>query len=76
MEQDEIKLLILESLGLSATDELPPGEVVPTTRMVPFSETQWSAPWNAVPHGIARSYESVILARNEIESQIRCGVSG
>ena len=75
-EQEEIRLLILEDAGLSATDELPPGEVVPTTQLVPFSGTQWEPPWEAIPTGVARSYESIILARNEIESRIRGGISG
>ena len=75
-EQEEFRLAILEDLGLSPTDELPPGEVVPTTRMVPFSGTQWQPPWEALPSGVARSYESIILARNEIESRIRGGISG
>ena len=75
-EQEEFRLAILEDLGLLPTDELPPGEVVPTTRMVPFSGTQWQPPWEAIPSGVARSYESIILARNEIESRIRGGISG
>ncbi|MCH7699415.1 MAG: site-2 protease family protein [Chloroflexi bacterium] len=75
-EQEEFRLAILEDLGLSPTDELPPEEVVPTTRLVPFSGTQWEPPWEAIPSGIARSYESIILARNEIESRIRGGTSG
>ena len=75
-EQEEIRLLILEDAGLSPTDELPPGEVVPTTQMVPFNGTQWEPPWEAIPTGITRSYESIILARNEIESKIRGGISG
>ncbi len=75
-EQEEFRLSILEELGLLPTDELPPGEVVPTTRLAPFSGTQWSAPWDAIPHGFERSYESIILARNEIESRIRGGISG
>ena len=56
--------------------ELPPGETVPTTRLVPFSETQWSPPWEALPVGARRAYESIILARNEIISQIKGGVGG
>ncbi len=75
-EQEEFRLAILEDLGLSPTDDLPPGEIVPTTRMVPFSGTQWQPPWEALPSGVARSYESIILARNEIESRIRGGISG
>ena len=75
-EQEEFRLSLLESLGLEATDELPAGETVPTTVMVPFSSTQWEWPWEAIPTGIERSYESIILARNEIESKIRGGVSG
>ncbi len=75
-EQEEFRLALLESLGLSAADELPPGETVPATVMVPFSGTQWEPPWEAIPTGITRSYESIILARNEIESRIRGGISG
>ncbi len=75
-EQEEFRLALLEELGLPATDELPPGEVVPATRLAPFSETQWEPPWAAIPSGAARSYESIILARNEIESRIRGGISG
>ena len=75
-EQEELRLLLLEDLGLSATDELPPGESVPTTRLVPFSERQWNPPWEAIPLGIERSYESLVLARAEIESRIRGGIAG
>ena len=56
--------------------ELPPGDVVPTTRVRPFSDTQWAWPWEAVPDGARRSYESLILARNEIISRIKGGVGG
>ncbi|MDP3767329.1 MAG: site-2 protease family protein, partial [Dehalococcoidia bacterium] len=56
--------------------ELEPGEEMPKTTLVPFSETQWSPPWEAVPEGFERSYESLILARNEIESRIRGGFPG
>ena len=56
--------------------ELPPGDVVPTTRVRPFSDTQWEKPWKAVPDGARRSYESLILARNEIISRIKGGVGG
>jgi regulator of sigma E protease len=56
--------------------QLPEGVEAPTTRQVPFTETQWQAPWEAVPNGIVRSYESLILARNEIVSKIRGGVGG
>ncbi len=56
--------------------DLPPGEPVPTTRMVPFSETQWEPPWQAFPDGARRSFESVVLARKEIESRIRGGFPG
>jgi regulator of sigma E protease len=75
-EQEEIRLLILEEYGLAPTDELPPDEVIPATRMVPYSETQWSAPWDAIPYGMERSYESVILGYKEIRSQISGGLSG
>ncbi len=76
VEQEEIRLLMLEDLGLEPTDELPAGEVVPTTRIVPFSERQWELPWEAAWTGMERSYESIILARNEIESKIRGGFDG
>lgn len=56
--------------------ELLPGETVPTTRVVPFRETQWDLPWEALPEGARRSFEAIVLARNEIESRIRGGVSG
>ncbi len=56
--------------------ELPAGVEVPTTRRVPFTETQWDAPWVALPNGIRRSFESLILARNEIISKVRGGVGG
>ncbi len=75
-EQEEIRRFILEEHGLPPDAELPPGEVVPTTRLRPFSETQWDWPWNALPEGTRRSYESLVLARNEITSQIRGGVGG
>ncbi len=57
-------------------EQLEPGETVPTTRLVPFSETQWSPPWEALPEGARKSWESVILARNEIISRFRGGVGG
>lgn len=57
-------------------NELPPGQTVPATRLRPFSETQWDPPWQAVPDGTRRSYESLILARNEIISRIKGGVGG
>ncbi|OGO52859.1 MAG: hypothetical protein A2148_05635 [Chloroflexi bacterium RBG_16_68_14] len=56
--------------------ELLPGEPVPTTRLVPFSETQWKPPWEALPEGARRAYDSIILARNEIISRIKGGVGG
>ncbi len=56
--------------------QLLPGETVPTTRLVPFSETQWRPPWEALPEGARRSYESIMLARNEIISRIKGGVGG
>jgi regulator of sigma E protease len=56
--------------------DLPPGETVPTTRMVPFSETQRDQPWEAAPNGARRSFESIVLARKEIESRIRGGFPG
>ncbi|MCI0890812.1 MAG: site-2 protease family protein, partial [Chloroflexi bacterium] len=75
-EQEELRLLLLEDLGLSPTDELPPGEIVPTTRLVPGSDRQWEWPWEAIPTGIERSYESLLLARNEITSRIKGGIAG
>lgn len=75
-EQEEIRLAILEDAGLSPDDPLPPGETVPTTRLLPFSETQWEPPWEAVPDGTVRSFEALVLARNEIESRFRGGFSG
>ncbi|MEX1253307.1 MAG: site-2 protease family protein [Dehalococcoidia bacterium] len=56
--------------------ELPAGVELPTTRPVPFTETQWDAPWVAFPQGVVRSYESLILARNEIISKVKGGVGG
>ena len=56
--------------------ELPPGETVPTTRMIPASETQRVQPWDAVPDGARKSWESLILARNEIISRIKGGLGG
>ena len=43
---------------------------------MPFSESQWDWPWKALPDGARRSYESLILARNEITSKIKGGVGG
>jgi regulator of sigma E protease len=51
-----------------------PGETIP--RVVPYTETQWSPPWEALPEGTRKSWESVILARNEIISRIQGGVGG
>jgi len=56
--------------------QLPPGETAPTTRLVPFSETQWLLPWEALPEGTRKAWESVILARNEIISRLQGGVGG
>jgi regulator of sigma E protease len=53
-----------------------PGETIPLTRLVPFSETQWEKPWDALPDGALKSWESLILARNEIISRIKGGVGG
>src|SRR3990172_2143369 len=36
--------------------ELPPGEPVPTTRIIPFSETQWSPPRGALKEGAVRAW--------------------
>jgi len=48
----------------------------PRTVAVPFSGTQSDAPWEAIPEGGRRSFESLILARNELISRIRGGVGG
>jgi len=56
--------------------ELPPGETVPTTRQVPASETQREQPWEALPDGATKSWEALILARNEIISRIKGGLGG
>ena len=53
-----------------------PGETVPKTRFIPYSETQWEKPWNALPDGALKSWESLLLARNEIISRIKGGVGG
>lgn len=53
-----------------------PGETVPKTRFIPYSETQWEKPWDALPDGALKSWESIILARNEIISRIKGGVGG
>jgi regulator of sigma E protease len=57
-------------------EEVPEGISIPTTVKVPFSETQWEWPWQALQTGVARSFESLVLARNEIESRFRGGISG
>jgi regulator of sigma E protease len=75
-QQEEIRLAILEEHGLPPDAGLPPGEVVPTTRLVPFSETQWEPPWESIPTGAEKSWESLVLARKEIESRIRGGIAG
>ncbi|MEX0785171.1 MAG: M50 family metallopeptidase [Dehalococcoidia bacterium] len=75
-QQEEIRLALLEELGLPPDAELPEGEAVPTTRLEPFSETQWHPPWESIPTGAERSIEAVVLARKEIESRIRGGVAG
>jgi regulator of sigma E protease len=70
----------IETIPLEEQEEIAkdllPGETVPTTRMVPFSETQWDPPWEALPNGSRRAFESILLARNEIESRIRGGFPG
>ena len=53
-----------------------PGEEVPTTRFEPVSGSQWDPPWVALPEGTRRSWESLILARNEIWSRIQGGFPG
>jgi regulator of sigma E protease len=55
---------------------LKPGETVPKTRIRPFSENQWEAPWKAIPDGSRKAFESLILARNEIISRLKGGVGG
>ena len=75
-EQEEIRLVLLEERGLPPDAELPPDVVVPTTRLEPFSETQWAPPWKSIPTGAERSWESLVLARKEIESRIRGGIAG
>ncbi len=56
--------------------ELEPGEEVPTTRMVPFSETQWLMPWDAIPEGARRGPEAVVLTAKEFISRAKGGVGG
>jgi regulator of sigma E protease len=71
-----IEPISLEEQAEIAKD-LPPGETVPKTRLVPFSDTQWEKnPLTAVVDGTKRSWESLVLARNEIISRIRGGVGG
>ncbi len=53
-----------------------PGEEVPTTRFEPVSGSQWDPPWVALPEGTRRSWESLVLARNEIGSRIQGGFPG
>lgn len=56
---------------------LSPCDQLPATVAVPFSETQWEKnPASAVVEGTQRSWESLILARNELISRIRGGVGG
>ncbi len=45
-----------------------PGEPVPTTRLAPFSETQWSNPWEAFKEGMQRSWEWVVFTGKWISS--------
>jgi len=69
----------LEPVPLDERERLEkefPGETVPTVRKVPFTETQWQPPWEAIPDGATRSWESIILARNQIISWIRGGTGG
>jgi len=57
--------------------DLTPCETsVPRTVAVPISETQHEQPWKAVPDGAHKSWESLILARNEIISRSKGGVGG
>ena len=48
----------------------------PRTVAVPFSESQSDPPWVALPEGARKSFESLILGRNELISRIRGGVGG
>jgi hypothetical protein len=57
---------------LSECDKEDPPRAV----AVPFSETQSDPPWEALPEGGRKSFESLILARNELISRIRGGVGG
>lgn len=38
------------------------------TPQYPFTETQVEAPWEAIPQGVQKTYEALILARNEVIS--------
>ncbi len=49
---------------------------IPTTKRVPFSDTQSLAPWKAVTEGWQRAPESVVLSIKEVISRIRGGVAG
>lgn len=39
----------------------------------PFTETEWYAPWEAIPKGFQETIDTVVLARNQIESWFRGG---
>jgi regulator of sigma E protease len=54
----------------------PCQDTVPRNIQVPISASQSEKPWNAVPDGARRSWESLILARNEIVSRLRGGLGG
>lgn len=54
--------------------DLPPGEPVPLTRYVPFTETQSLAPWDALPEGARRAPESLILFVKDVISRFKGGV--
>lgn len=52
-----------------------PGKTIPATAKVPFTESESEPPWEAVPHGVQRSWESLILARNQVVTWFMGGFS-
>jgi membrane-associated protease RseP (regulator of RpoE activity) len=69
--------LLTEEERAKLEDDLPPCiDEVPAYVDAPVSETQHDGPIDGFVSGTKRSWESLVLARNEIISRVRGGVGG
>lgn len=44
---------------------------IPKYNFIPYTHSRWSPPWVAIPRGVRMSFESLILARNQVWTWIR-----